>query len=349
VFYLKYRPQTIAEIDNIKIREKITQVLKSPNLPHAFLFTGEKGAGKTSAARIVAKTINCQNNSFNDKGKSLEPCNICENCIAITRGNAIDIIEMDAASNRKIDEIRDLIDNIKFAPVYTPYKVYIIDEVHMLTTEAFNALLKTLEEPPASTIFILATTEIDKLPKTIVSRCIHFDFGKADINEIVSMLKRVAKHEEIKVDDKTLAFIAKRAECSFRDATKILEEASINKTLTLDGVTSMLGLTGNSLELITLIEKKDMKAVMSYIHTYEEKGGSFRTLLQTLLEHLHQIILAKNDLPNTLDSTYSFSMQEITSLIKLLQEAYNSTRFSPIESLPLEVAIIEYFNNKKVI
>ncbi|MFN3978738.1 MAG: DNA polymerase III subunit gamma/tau, partial [Sulfurihydrogenibium azorense] len=171
MFYLKYRPQTIEEIDNERVRERIKIVLRSKTIPHAFLLTGPKGIGKTSTARIIAKTINCQNNLFSQKSNSIEPCNICSICQSIIKGYSTDIVEIDAASARGIEEIKELINQIKFYPLQTRYKVYIIDEVHMLTKEAFNALLKTLEEPPSSTIFILASTELEKIPKTIISRC----------------------------------------------------------------------------------------------------------------------------------------------------------------------------------
>ncbi len=260
MFYLKYRPQIIQHIDNSKIREKLIATLQKDPLPHAFLFTGTKGAGKTSTARIIAKAINCERNSFGSKEfNNIEPCNECINCQAITNGTALDVIEMDAASNRKIDEMRELIDKVKFAPVYTRYKVYIIDEVHMLTNEPFNALLKTLEEPPSSTIFILATTELEKLPKTIVSRCIHFSFGKAETNEIISMLKRVAKGENLQIDESALTFIAQHADNSFRDATKLLEEAQTANKLDVQGIQTILNISPNSSQIVTYLEQKNLE------------------------------------------------------------------------------------------
>src|SRR5665213_65939 len=172
VFYLKYRPQKIKDLDSQEVRERLLKILASDNLPHAFLLTGPKGLGKTSAARIVAKSVNCTNRK---KGEA-EPCGKCEACLSITNGTNMDVIEIDGASNRGIDEMRDLREKIRLAPLSSKKKVYIIDEVHMLTTEAFNALLKTLEEPPAHAIFILCTTEPQKVPATIVSRCLHVSF-----------------------------------------------------------------------------------------------------------------------------------------------------------------------------
>lgn len=200
VLYRKYRPQKLADLDSEKIRERLTRVLSASYFPHAFLFSGPKGTGKTSAARIVAKALNCEKNKKQrtknkeqktknkeqrTKNSEVEPCNSCESCISITEGRNLDILEIDAASNRGIEEIRDLREKIKLAPVSAKYKVYIIDEVHMLTNEAFNALLKTLEEPPGHAVFILATTEPDKLLPTIISRCIRLNFHKAVKDEII--------------------------------------------------------------------------------------------------------------------------------------------------------------------
>src|SRR3989344_4787485 len=159
MLYLRYRPQTIAEIDNSSVKNRLLSIIASSELPHAFLLVGPKGTGKTSTARIIAKSINCEKNKRGSKGKDFEPCNDCDSCKAITAGMSIDVVEIDGASNRRIDDIRELNSNVKFIPVSSRYKVYIIDEVHMLTTEAFNALLKTLEEPPSHVVFILATTE----------------------------------------------------------------------------------------------------------------------------------------------------------------------------------------------
>ena len=195
-FYLKYRPQKLADLDLREVREGLLRIVKGGKFPHALLFAGPKGTGKTSAARIFAKVVNCQN------PKDGEPCNQCDACREITKGTAMDLIEIDAASNRGIDDIRALRETIKLSPVKLKYKVYIIDEVHMLTLEAFNALLKTLEEPPTHAIFILCTTEPDKLPETIISRCLRFNFRKAKIEEIVEgPLKRAVENESFEVED----------------------------------------------------------------------------------------------------------------------------------------------------
>src|SRR3990167_11242532 len=188
VFYRKYRPQKIEELDSKEVREKLYNVLESSSVPHAFLFTGSKGLGKTSTARIVAKVLNCEK-----KTKGIEPCNKCEQCVSITNGTNMDILEIDGASNRGIDEIRDLREKVKLSPMSATRKVYIIDEVHMLTQEAFNALLKTLEEPPSHVVFILCTTEPHKVPGTIISRCLRIQFKRATEEELVRSFGKIIK------------------------------------------------------------------------------------------------------------------------------------------------------------
>lgn len=350
MFYLKYRPQKISELDNKNIAEKISIILNGSSLPHAFLFTGQKGTGKTSTARIIAKAINCENNLFAKKSTDFEPCNKCSNCISITNGHNVDVIEMDAASNRKIDEVRDLISKIKYVPVNSRYKVYIIDEVHMLTNESFNALLKTLEEPPENTIFILATTELDKLPKTIISRCINFNFGKANSPEIISMFKRILENEKVAIDEDVLEFIATHADSSFRDGTKILEEVLISakdkNNIAIEDVKKILGILNEKENLLKLLEdnsKDGLKKAFEFIEKYEANGGNFKVLLDNILNTLHQVLLKKVGIEVILENQYSFSLKQISILIKLFTESHNSLKYSQNEALVIEVAIAEYY------
>src|SRR3989344_8591969 len=245
VFYRKYRPQKIEELDSKEVRDKLYSVLESSSVSHAFLFTGPKGLGKTSTARIVAKSLNCERlagstshvankkkkispTSDQRKAKSgVEPCNKCEQCTSITNGTNLDILEIDGASNRGIDEIRDLREKVRLLPVSSAKKIYIIDEVHMLTTEAFNALLKTLEEPPSHAVFILCTTETEKVPDTIASRCVHFSFPKATAPEVVASLAKVVEAEKIVIDAKALELLAASVDGSFRDGMKLLEQLNL--------------------------------------------------------------------------------------------------------------------------
>src|SRR3990167_2836421 len=227
-FYLKYRPQKIAELDLQKVRENLARILGSGNTPHAFLFSGPRGAGKTSAARIVAKAINCEHNNPSPITRHPspigDPCNECATCVAITNGSSLDVIEIDAASNRGVDDIRSLREGVKLATAGAKKKVYIIDEAHMLTNEASNALLKTLEEPPAHVTFILATTNPEKLIETIRSRATNIAFRKANDEEVITSLGRIVKGEKIKIGKGELALVAKAADGSFRDGAKLLEQ-----------------------------------------------------------------------------------------------------------------------------
>lgn len=344
MFYLKYRPQTIEDIDTAEIRNKLKILLQGESIPHALLFTGPKGTGKTSAARIIAKSINCLKNLYAKKSDSFEPCNRCDNCTAITAGNSIDIVEIDAASNRKIDDIRSLIEQVKYAPLHNRYKVYIIDEVHMLTTESFNALLKTLEEPPSATIFILATTEVEKLPKTIVSRCINFNFARASQNEIIRMLKRIGQSENIKITDESLQLIAKYSDNSFRDGAKLFEEVCLQNKTEPAQIKELLGLKEDNDQILKSLSELNLKKTFALIDEYNQSGLSFKTLIEFMLDQMHDQLLLRAGIKNIEETkSYNLTLAQITKLIKLLQEAYTTLRISPIESLPLEIAVAEYF------
>lgn len=341
MFYQKYRPQTIEQIDNETIRTQLKNILSKKTISHSWLLTGPKGTGKTSTARLLAKSINCLDNLYARKGTSEEPCNNCEHCKLITSGNAIDVIEMDAASNRKIDDIRQLIDQVKFAPAHMRYKVYIIDEVHMLTNESFNALLKTLEEPPKSTIFILATTELDKLPKTIISRCLRLNFTHATPKDVVRQLTRIIEGEKLSTPTELLETIALHCDHSFRDAAKLLEEVTVQKITTIDAFLKLIGLASSDIEIMKFIQTNDVKGTLEYIQSYDQKGGNFRVLIEQMLQTLHEHLLSQNGI-GTAKAEYEFNIKQTSKLIKLLTDAYVKTKASPIESLPLEIAIIEY-------
>lgn len=355
-YYLKYRPQIISDLDNENVREILSSSLSVEEPPHAFLLTGPKGLGKTSSARIIAKVLNCPNKSKNDN----EPCNKCEMCIAITKGSSIDVIEIDAASNRGIDEIRDLKEKIRLAPARALKKVYIIDEVHMLTTEAFNALLKTLEEPPRHAILILATTEPQKIPETIISRCLHVSFHKATVQEIEHSLERIIKSERIDVDSEVLSEIAKLSDGGFRDGAKILEElASLSKGKKIDSELlekrfQTKVLTNASFEILRSLGRKDMKSGMLLIRKASQEGADFSYLISKIVDSLHRILLHKAGV--TEDKEISeiadlFSFSELPFLFSTLTDAKAQMRYSPVEELPLEIAfvtLIEISGNEQV-
>ncbi|HCR35643.1 DNA polymerase III, subunit gamma and tau [Candidatus Woesebacteria bacterium GWC2_33_12] len=319
-FYLKYRPQTIEELDMQSVRESLTSIVKSGNIPHAFLFAGPKGTGKTSAARILAKVINCESKKI---------CNKCEQCISITKGSNIDVIEMDAASNRGIDDIRVLRDTIRLAPVKAKAKIYIIDEAHMLTTEASNALLKTLEEPPDHVYFILATTNPEKLIDTIKSRTTLIQFTKATTEETKRSLKRIIKKEKfitksvMLIKNEELDQIIKLSEGSFRDAVKLLELYAKDSGF-LKNVGSF-----NVDELIKSLFEKNSKDVISKIEDAIKEGNGIDRITKDILEKLQQKLLQTED-------------SKVITLIEYILGAQEFNKVTPIEELPLEVALTKW-------
>lgn len=363
-FNIKYRPQTIGELDLASVREGLEKVLTSEHIPHAFLFCGPRGTGKTSAARIVAKAVNCldrvkePSSAKASEGKSFEPCNKCEQCLSITSGNNIDVLEIDAASNRGIDDIRDLREKIKLAPAKAKYKVYIIDEVHMLTIEAFNALLKTLEEPPAHAIFILCTTDWEKLPETIVSRCMRFNFKRAKKEEITEKLKRIAKTEKIEIEDKALNEIAKASSGSFRDAQKIFEQASYSKAkITAGDIEKIIGNTiGIKPEtLLGILADYKTKEAIGELGRVVENGANLKVYCQSLLELLRQGLLTslgvaeENQNPNeeTAKVLTQFKTADFEKLINLFSQAGRDLKDALIPQLPLELAVVSWCLKEK--
>ncbi len=339
VFYRKYRPQKISELDLVTVREKLTSILKSKDLPHAFLFSGPKGLGKTSSARILAKAINCKSK------KGIEPCNQCDICKSITSGSHIDVLEIDAASNRGIDEIRDLRDKIKYLPSELSKKVYIIDEVHMLTNEAFNALLKTLEEPPPHAVFILCTTEAWRIPPTILSRAFYIQFEKPSIDELARSLGRIIKDENLKIDEDALEKVYSLSEGAFRDAAKIIEELSLlaeGKEITLsllDHVYKTESIERRIENLFKFLDSKDVKNSLETINLLSGDGVDFKIVNEKIVEKLHSLILSHATDKKT---GFSFTLFDLEKLISYFSESYQGLRFAVIPSLPIELAVIRY-------
>lgn len=290
--YRKYRPKNLQEIVG---QEHIKHALKSAielgKISHAYLFTGPRGTGKTSTARIFAKSLNCQ------KGITLVPCEECASCIDIKNSNPIDVIEIDAASNRSVEDARNILEKIQYVPVNGKFKIYIIDEVHMLTKEAFNTLLKTLEEPPKNVIFILATTEIQKVLDTIISRCQRFDFRRILSEDIFNHLKKICEQENIEIEDDAIRTIARTASGGMRDALSLLDQVSVlNKKITVDDINTHLGRLSFEIldELFEKIENSDIQGAIEFVEKIYNSGNEAIQILTNLLDYIKNLLIAKN-------------------------------------------------------
>jgi DNA polymerase-3 subunit gamma/tau len=347
----KYRPNNFDEVIG---QEHITELLKkaitSGRVTHAYLFCGPRGIGKTSCARILAKSLNCQ------EGITTTPCGTCSACKEIAQGTSFDVLEIDGASNRGIDEIRTLRENVKFAPSYGKYKIYIVDEVHMLTTEAFNALLKTLEEPPEHVKFIFATTDPNKVPLTVVSRCQRYDFKRISSKTLIASLADICKKEKLNVEQDALFAIAKAAQGSFRDALSILDQvgAITERSIKGEDVYSMLGLVEVDLlfELTDALGQKDCAGAFKLFDGIIERGKDIRQLSKDLLEHFRNLMIIKVggkslgrlvDYPvpvkeQYLAQTEKFSLSEILKAIDMLITAQDTARITESLRTPLEIA-----------
>ncbi len=341
-FYLKYRAVNLEEIDIEAVRDSLKKIVASENIPHAFLFAGPKGTGKTSAARILAKIINCEHLQ-----KGGTPCDKCEQCTSITKGNNLDVIELDAASHRGIDDIRTLKDAVKLSPIHAKKKIYIIDEAHMLTTEASNALLKTLEEPPSHVIFILATTNPEKLIDTIRSRTVLVSFTRAKPSEMVRSLQRVVKGEKIEITDDALEIIAKNSDGAFRDAIKTLEQVVTEKIdLGRESIEQYLlnKKLYDSDKFISLFIARDVKTLLAEVENAVDRGASIDLLLKNLLVKLREGLLAKVGVGGA--EIPDFQKDELIYLIEILDEAAKNLSTALIEQLSLELAIIKFCQSK---
>lgn len=345
MYYLTHRPRTISELDNTQVRDKMEKILSAKTIPHALLFVGTKGMGKTSTARIVAKALNCLENKFANKNDSFEPCNTCSNCISIDTGSSPDVVEQDAASNRGIDEVRKIIKEAAYAPMTGKYRIYIIDEAHMITTDAFNALLKTLEEPPKTVIFILATTNEEKVPSTIISRCVRIPFGSAEQKDIEHMLDRIAEKEKVPLTNELKTLISTYSDNSFRDAAKLFEELVVQQKLTVEDAEHYLGIRAKQ-QLLSIMQVQTLAESLQWVEEFSENGGNIKRLIENMLQTLKkQLLLKSNVTTDTKDLGYS--LQEVTIFMKLLHEAYLNLKITPIDSLPLEIAIVEFYNYRK--
>ncbi|MFB6212362.1 MAG: DNA polymerase III subunit gamma/tau [Candidatus Magasanikbacteria bacterium] len=360
-FYRKYRPNKFEELLGQEVIKKVLKESARRNdFNHAYLFSGPRGTGKTTTARLIAKTVNCkkrkQDKEFRQKG---EPCRDCKACQKIEKGKSMDIIEIDAASNRGIDEIRNLKEDIKTPPSTSDFKVFIIDEAHMLTKSAFNALLKTLEEPPGYVILILATTEPEKIPSTISSRTQKFNFKKVPVREIKSKLKEISEAENIEITQSALELIASSADGSFRDAESLLDQLNSMEEgkIIASSVENLIGRVNfNKLsELVDKILENNLKDALRLLNEIKKEGQDLSKLAKDLIKYLRKVAVMKSNenmkevfqeelTDHQVESIFEHSnkfQRKHLDLLKDLIEAYSQMRYSQFPIIPLEVAIIE--------
>jgi DNA polymerase-3 subunit gamma/tau len=353
--YRKWRPQTFEDIIGQKhITQTLINAISLNRISHAYIFSGPRGVGKTTTARILAKSLNCEN------GPTSHPCNKCERCTRITDGFSMDVIEIDGASNNGVDSIRELRNKVNFAPAEGKYKIYIIDEVHMLSPGAFNALLKTLEEPPPHVIFVFATTDPHKIPGTILSRCQWFNFRRISLADIVAKLKMIVKDEKLNIDDKTLNIIARSSTGSMRDAESALDQiiAYCGKNITSQSVREVLGIIEEEVffEFIEAIIKNDTLQGIEIINRTSDLGEDASQFIKNLMEYVHNLSLAKvcqkeilnlkgiftEDKERLLKQSKMIELKKLFNIVNYLAEAERKIRYTRHPWILLEMLVIKF-------
>lgn len=354
----KWRPTTFEEVvGQAHVSSTLKNALQQNRLGHAYIFSGPRGVGKTTIARILARVLNCA------EPVNGNPCNQCESCLEISGGRSVDVFEIDGASNRGVQEIRNLREAVRYAPAKSEYKVYIIDEVHMLTPEAFNALLKTLEEPPSHIVFIFATTEVHKVPATILSRCQRFDFRRIAMHDIIERLRFISKEENITIDDDALLYIAKKGDGSMRDAQSIFDQvvAFSGTNVTAEHVLETLNIVDQDLffDVTDILHKRDTKRGLHIVATIVEKGYDLREFLAGFAEHIRNLLTVVTTGSSDLIETSAEYRQKYTQeakfftdvdLIRYLRatlDLHSELRWSPQPRIRLESGIIELIKMEK--
>jgi DNA polymerase III subunit gamma/tau len=350
-FYRKWRPQ---RWDQVVGQEHVVLTLKNSvaagRAAHAYLFSGPRGTGKTTTARLLAKSVNCLDPVLENR-----PCDKCDHCLAVNKGRFMDLIEIDAASNTSVEDVRDLREKINFSPNQGNYKVYIVDEVHMLSTAAFNALLKTLEEPPSHAIFILATTEVHKIPATVLSRCQHHEFRRIPVSEIAAHLRQMVETEKLQIEEEALMLLARQATGSLRDAISLLDQlSSAGKQITLEYAHAILG-TAASQAVIDIVEAligREPSAGLNLIHSALDSGADPRQFARQIVDYLRGLLLIRMKNADQLEATsetraqmarqaHEFQTPELLRIIQAFNKAALEARLSWQPAMPLELAFIE--------
>jgi DNA polymerase-3 subunit gamma/tau len=349
--YRKWRPQNWdAVVGQPHVVDTLRNSLAAGRIAHAYLFAGPRGTGKTTSARLLAKAVNCLHDDL-----AKRPCGECEPCQAVQNGRFLDLIEIDAASNTSVEDVRDLRDKINFMPNLGRYKVYIIDEVHMLSTAAFNALLKTLEEPPAHAIFVLATTEVHKIPATVLSRCQRHEFRRIPVVDIVSLLKQMAQEEKIEIEEAALTAIARQSTGAMRDAISLLDQlASTGQVITLQMAQDVLGTAANQavLDLVRAVVEGQSGTGLDCIHRALDAGSDPRQFARQVVDYLRDVLLARMGNADQIEASAEtraemarhaqlFSAPELLRMIRAFNFAANEARAAWQPALPLEMAFVE--------
>lgn len=361
----KYRPGTFEEvIGQPHVVQTLVNAITSQRIAHAFLFSGTRGVGKTTVARILAKALNCV------QGPTSTPCETCPNCVEITQGTSVDVIEIDGASNTGVDDVREIRENVKFTPFRGSYRVYIIDEVHMLSNSAFNALLKTLEEPPPHVVFIFATTEVHKIPPTILSRCQHYNFRRISRAEIMQRLRHVAAQDGIQAEDRSLAAIARASEGSMRDALSLLDQtvAFGGKSINQAHLETLLGAVPQELVrgMIDAVVRRDSSAAIRIVARLLDQGHDLRAYCGEVVEHIRNMLVAavvpssrstrgpadphalkglielsEEEIRQVVADAQAFSPEQLQELFRIFSQAEDALRLSTHPRFVLEVAAIK--------